>query len=277
MHQVSLSRVKKQLAWPPSLSRRHAAQLPAAHVPRSARSKVIINAAEVPSATPTGLVPHPHVTSSGGKCPFLAALNTAPLVRLPWHKRVQLEVVDPAKFHTAVLQDRGHDTMVQVAEQPLFDKLYVPATMQLAKDVFAAEGDGAVTQGLTLKDNNIAIKGFATLLGEDSLLIVADPNRHKYLRTLLQPAFSADSIATYLQDIQSLIERHVAGWEAAGPTGVKAYDCLKMLTFDFILQVAMGRTIPDDELKRLSALFNNVTCGLVAWPFWDIPFTPWHK
>ena len=75
-----------------------------------------------------------------------------------------MQILDPAKFHTTVLQDRGSDTMVQVAEQPLFDKLFVPGTMQLAKDVFAAEGDGTITQGLTLKGNNIAFKGFGELL-----------------------------------------------------------------------------------------------------------------
>lgn len=43
------------------------------------------------------------------------------------------------------------------------------------------------------------------------------------------------------------------------------------------LQVAMGQAIPDAELHRLSDLFNAVTRGLVAWPFLDIPFTPWNK
>lgn len=95
----------------------------------------------------------------------------------------------------------------------------------------------------------------ATLLGEDSLLVVADPDRHKYLRTLLQPAFNADAIATYLPDIQSLIEWHLASWEAAGSQGVKAYECLKTLTFEFILQVSQ----------------QSVTCNMsFLWPDWLI-------
>lgn len=35
--------------------------------------------------------------------------------------------------------------------------------------------------------------------------------------------------------------RHLQDWQAAGPEGVKAYQSLKMLTFDFILQV--GRVL----------------------------------
>jgi hypothetical protein len=41
-----------------------------------------------------------------------------------------------------------------------------------------------------------------TLLGEDSLLVVKDPQRHAYLRALLQPAFGPDAIASYLPDIE---------------------------------------------------------------------------
>jgi cytochrome P450 len=41
-----------------------------------------------------------------------------------------------------------------------------------------------------------------TLLGEDSLLVVKDPQRHAYLRALLQPAFGPDAIASYLPAIE---------------------------------------------------------------------------
>jgi cytochrome P450 len=77
----------------------------------------------------------------------------------------------------------------------------------------------------------------ATLLGKENLLVVKDPERHARLRALLQPAFSADAIKAYLPDIEALVARHLADWQAAGSEGIKAYPCLKMLTFDFILQV----------------------------------------
>jgi len=78
----------------------------------------------------------------------------------------------------------------------------------------------------------------ATLLGRDNLLVVKDPVRHAKLRALLQPAFSAEAIKSYLPAIQALVARHLDDWCTAGPDGIKAYPCLKMLTFDFILQVS---------------------------------------
>lgn len=77
----------------------------------------------------------------------------------------------------------------------------------------------------------------ATLLGDDCLLVVKNPKRHAYLRTLLAPAFSADAISSYLPDIQVLVGRHLASWEDAGQAGIKAHKALKLLTFDFIMQV----------------------------------------
>lgn len=77
----------------------------------------------------------------------------------------------------------------------------------------------------------------ATLLGRDNLLVVKDPERHARLRALLQPAFNADAIKAYLPAIEALVARHLGDWQAAGPEGIKAYPSLKMLTFDFILQV----------------------------------------
>lgn len=80
----------------------------------------------------------------------------------------------------------------------------------------------------------------ADLLGKNCLLVVKNPARHTYLRTLVQPAFSADAIKAYLPAIEALVARHLSDWEAAGSSGVKAYPSLKMLTFDFILQVRLG-------------------------------------
>jgi cytochrome P450 len=47
----------------------------------------------------------------------------------------------------------------------------------------------------------------ATLLGKDNLLVVKDSARHLKLRTLLQPAFSADAIRTFLPAIEALVAR----------------------------------------------------------------------
>lgn len=44
-----------------------------------------------------------------------------------------------------------------------------------------------------------------------------------------------------------------------------------------LLQIVMGRSIPEQQLQHLGGLFSSLTAGLVAWPYIDVPFTPWHK
>jgi cytochrome P450 len=75
-------------------------------------------------------------------------------------------------------------------------------------------------------------------MGEHSLVLVQEP-RHKYLRGLLQPAFSGSAIAGYLPAIQGLVTRHLAEWEAAGEAGMQGYDGLKLLTYEFIISVSV--------------------------------------
>jgi hypothetical protein len=73
-------------------------------------------------------------------------------------------------------------------------------------------------------------------MGEDSLLVVSGP-RHKYLRALLAPAFNPDAVAGYTPQIVQLAQRHLQDWAAAGEDGVQGLDALKLLTFEFIVQV----------------------------------------
>jgi hypothetical protein len=49
---------------------------------------------------------------------------------------------------------------------------------------------------------------------------------------------AAANIMLYCLLLQSLVSRHLASWQQSGQEGVKAYGALKMLTFDFILQVS---------------------------------------
>lgn len=53
------------------------------------------------------------------------------------------------------------------------------------------------------------------MMGDKNLVLVQEP-RHKYLRTLLQPAFSKEAVNSYLPDIQALVEGYIQEWAAAG-------------------------------------------------------------
>lgn len=39
----------------------------------------------------------------------------------------------------------------------------------------------------------------------------------------------------------------------------------------------MGKEVPQPELERLSKQFADLTTGLIAWPYLDLPFTPWRR
>lgn len=47
-------------------------------------------------------------------------------------------------------------------------------------------------------------------------------------------------ICRYLPEIVDLVQRHLQEWVDAGEAGVKGLDALKMLTFEFIVQVGCG-------------------------------------
>lgn len=55
----------------------------------------------------------------------------------------------PADFQQEVLKQRGQDTLVQGPKQPGFGSFFMPSNMELAKAVFAEEGSGTITQGLS--------------------------------------------------------------------------------------------------------------------------------
>lgn len=74
-------------------------------------------------------------------------------------------------------------------------------------------------------------------MGEDSLLVVSGP-QHKYLRGLLAPAFSPEAVSRYTPQIAQLVTRHLADWAAAGPQGVRGMEAIKLLTFEFIVEVS---------------------------------------
>eukprot|EP00879_Flechtneria_rotunda_P007705 GHRR01008078.1.p1 GENE.GHRR01008078.1~~GHRR01008078.1.p1 ORF type:complete len:426 (+),score=141.85 GHRR01008078.1:697-1974(+) len=155
--------------------------------------------------------------------------------------------------------------MVQIPKQPGFDHIYVPATVDMVKDVITGETGGTIQQA----DD----ESFVRLMGDQSLINVHNPV-HKHLRALLMPAFQPEAVASYLPQIQALVKHHMDEWVAAGAEGVKAYPKLKLLTFDFIIQITLGREYSREEILALSADYSVWTSGFLSWPWLDIPFTP---
>jgi hypothetical protein len=107
-------------------------------------------------------------------------------------------------------------------------------------------------------------------MGEHSLVLVQEP-RHKYLRGLLQPAFSGAAIAGYLPAMQQLVTRHLAEWEAVGEVGVQGYDGLKLLTYEFIISVSEALLI-----LHIRAGLTSV-CAESCPPCWFAVHLPWRQ
>ncbi|WIA32262.1 hypothetical protein OEZ86_003108 [Tetradesmus obliquus] len=199
-------------------------------------------------------------------CPFLASLPSPPKVKIPWHKRFQ-QLFAPQQFQATVLGGSS-SSVVQVDKAIGFTNFVMPSDPELVRDAFAGELDGT-----TLQSN---IKSFVALMGEHSLVLVQEP-RHKYLRGLLQPAFSGSAISGYLPAIQALVGRHLAEWEAAGEAGVQGYDGLKLLTYEFIISITLGREYSRQEVLALSEHYKQWTSGFLAWPWLDLPFTAFGR
>lgn len=58
---------------------------------------------------------------------------------------------------------------------------------------------------------------------------------------------------------------------------MKGYDGLKLMTFDFIISLTFGREYTREEIRALSDQYHQWTGGFLAWPWLDIPFTPFAR
>jgi len=101
-------------------------------------------------------------------------------------------------------------------------------------------------------------------MGENSLLVVSGP-QHKYLRGLLAPAFSPEAVSRYTPQIAQLVTRHLADWAAAGPQGVRGMDAIKLLTFEFIVEVREGEGGREGRRPRCVCLCGRHPKGRERW------------
>eukprot|EP00775_Hariotina_reticulata_P013035 gene13035-13164_t len=237
-------------------------------VRRSARQVHVVRAEAAADSATIAPEKHASVTvEASSACPFLASLpaRTPPLVHVPWLKRFN-QLFKPQQFQAELASAASGDKVIEVGKQLGFLNCYVPLDGELVKEVFSGETIGNTKQA--------EIPSFVNLMGKHSLVVVQDP-QHKYLRTLLQPAFEPSSVARYVPDIESLVRRHLSMWEAAGQ--VQALDGFKRMTTEFILQITLGRQYSMDELQQLAGLYQQWVSGFLAWPWLDIPFTPYAK
>jgi cytochrome P450 len=78
----------------------------------------------------------------------------------------------------------------------------------------------------------------AAIFGEHALVMIRDPARHKYLRTLIMPAYTPDSIAALVPRMEAVVAKYLTKWAAVSGGEVKAAEELKLFTFEFIVAVS---------------------------------------
>eukprot|EP00878_Enallax_costatus_P002591 GHUV01002773.1.p1 GENE.GHUV01002773.1~~GHUV01002773.1.p1 ORF type:complete len:523 (+),score=179.47 GHUV01002773.1:316-1884(+) len=234
---------------------------------RRHQDRMLAKAADV-NIRPTGdhhqLDSHHQQQPAASKCPFLAALPSPPPAQNMWWNRLQ-QLFNPGAYQAEAL---GPHDVVQASAQFGMPEMYVMGKAEYIKTVFSGENDGTTT----VASNRIM--AMRDLLGPQNLLQAPEP-RHKYLRNLIMPAFTAEAIEKLVPRMETVLHRFLNNWADVGQ--VKAHDELRKMTFTFIMAVVMGRDYPENVVNHLGELYGTWASGLLGWPYIDLPFTRFGK
>ncbi|KAF6255323.1 cytochrome P450 [Scenedesmus sp. NREL 46B-D3] len=141
-----------------------------------------------------------------------------------------------------------------------------------AKAVMAGRGDA----GLTYSNNSISPQ-ITALFGEHALVMIKDAARHKYLRTLITPAYTPESIAGLVPRMEAVVAKHLGRWAGVQGGEVKAHEELKLFTFEFIVAVVLGHDYEDAQVMHMMRLYQALVSGILGWPYMELPFTPYGR
>jgi cytochrome P450 len=78
----------------------------------------------------------------------------------------------------------------------------------------------------------------AAIFGKHALVMIKDPARHKYLRTLITPAYTPEAIAGLVPRMEAVVTKYSARWAGLQGGQVKAAEKLKLFTFELIVAVS---------------------------------------
>eukprot|EP00879_Flechtneria_rotunda_P003830 GHRR01004070.1.p1 GENE.GHRR01004070.1~~GHRR01004070.1.p1 ORF type:complete len:300 (+),score=122.02 GHRR01004070.1:648-1547(+) len=195
----------------------------------------------------------------------MAALPSPPPAQNKWWKRLQ-QLTHPTEYQQNAL---GPHSIVAANKELGLPVQYVLGKAEYVKGVFSGENDGTVTVVAG------GILSGRSLLGEESLLLAPEP-RHKYLRNLIMPAFSNEAIDKLVPRMEKVLQKYLDKWADAGAP-VKAHEQLRMMTFEFIIAVVLGRDYPQETVDYLGSLYRTWAKGLLDWPYLDLPFTGYGR
>ncbi|HEY1988134.1 MAG TPA: cytochrome P450 [Acidimicrobiales bacterium] len=106
-------------------------------------------------------------------------------------------------------------------------------------------------------------------------LLLMDFEEHRSHRLVLQQAFTATHLKSYLAQMQPMIQRRVADF----PDGnrVRLLHELKKLTLDVALEVFLGLELSPAEADRINKAFVDCVSAGLALVRYNIPGTRWSK
>ena len=106
-------------------------------------------------------------------------------------------------------------------------------------------------------------------------LLLMDFEEHRAHRLILQQAFTASHLKSYLGQMQPMIQRRVA--ELRDGNRVRLLHEFKKLTLDVALEVFLGLELSPAEAERINKAFVDCVSAGLALVRYDIPGTRWSR
>lgn len=91
-------------------------------------------------------------------------------------------------------------------------------------------------------------------------LMLRDGDDHRYHRRILQVAFQRPALASYLEQMDPLVERALCAWPAGR---VRVYDALKAMLLDLAARVFLGVRL-EQEISAVNAAFQRLVKATTA-------------
>ncbi|XP_067909378.1 cytochrome P450 26C1-like [Heterodontus francisci] len=98
---------------------------------------------------------------------------------------------------------------------------------------------------------------------------------HRQRRRVLARVFSHSALDSYIPGIQQLVRSRVRAW-CGEPGPVAVYPATKALTFCIAIRILLGLRAADQQLDRLSSIFEQLMENIFSLPL-DIPFSGLRK
>jgi len=115
------------------------------------------------------------------------------------------------------------------------------------------------------RENNLSAKGaWDLIMGRifSNGLLLMDGDEHRYQRRIMQQAFSAGALASYVDQMNPRIAEGIRDWHQHGP-GFRAFPAFKTLTLDLAASVFLGVEL-GPLTQHLNRAFENTVAASMS-------------